>query len=103
MGWFHRKNSDDAKAHNTVTTAPNKATLSSAHIAAAASYEAAERFEKHCEDHGKPQDDAEAKKILDGFTDTFIDGMVLNALTQGEAKAAAYAKNEEKLQKYGGY
>jgi hypothetical protein len=41
--------------------------------------QAAERFEKHCEDHGKPQDDAEAKKILAGFTDTFIDGMAVRS------------------------
>jgi hypothetical protein len=45
-------------------------------IAAAASYEAAKAYEKHCEVNGKPDSHAKAKEILAGFTGAFIDRMV---------------------------
>ncbi|KAJ7876524.1 hypothetical protein B0H14DRAFT_3788365 [Mycena olivaceomarginata] len=99
---FHHPNSDDTEAYNTVTTAPNKSTLSPKLIATAASYKAAGRFEEHCEENGKPRSPEDAKKILADFTDTFIDGMGLNAITQEEVKRDAYKKNEKTL-KDGGY
>ncbi|KAJ7059387.1 hypothetical protein C8F01DRAFT_989300 [Mycena amicta] len=75
MGFFHH-HSDEAKAYEEVTQAPHKAALSHELIAAAASYEAAKAYEKHCAENGKPDNHAKAKEIMAGFAGAFIDRMV---------------------------
>ncbi|KAF7365755.1 1 concanamycin induced protein c [Mycena venus] len=101
MGWFHHE-SDEAQAHNEVVNAPHKAALSHELIAAAASYEAAKAYEKHCEENGKPDSHAKAKELLAGFAGAFVDRMVetkgLDAVDKQKAKHEAHKKNEEKLQ-----
>ncbi|KAJ7219010.1 hypothetical protein B0H12DRAFT_325588 [Mycena haematopus] len=75
MPWFHHE-SDEAQAYQEVTNAPHKAALSHELIAAAASYEAAKAYEKHCEENGKPASHAQAKEILAGLAGAFVDRMV---------------------------
>ncbi|EIW61948.1 uncharacterized protein TRAVEDRAFT_163607 [Trametes versicolor FP-101664 SS1] len=75
MGFFHH-DSDEAQAYEQVTNAPHKAELSHELIAAAASYEAAKAYERHCESEGKPPSHEKAKEIMAGFAGAFIDRMV---------------------------
>jgi hypothetical protein len=68
-----------AKAYAQVKAAESdhhKAALSHELIAAAASYEAAKAYQKHCEKNGKPQSHEKAKEILAGLSGAFIDHMV---------------------------
>ncbi|KAJ6453532.1 hypothetical protein C8R45DRAFT_1038988 [Mycena sanguinolenta] len=98
MGFFHHE-SDEAQAYQEVTNAPHKAALSHELIAAAASYEAAKAYEKHCEKNGKPASHAQAKELLAGFAGAFIDHMVetkgLDAIDKQKAKRHANEKTEE--------
>ncbi|KAK7050598.1 1 concanamycin induced protein c [Favolaschia claudopus] len=106
MGWFHHE-SDEAKAYDEVVNAPHKAALSHELIAAAASYEAAKAYTKHCEENGKPQSHAKAKEILAGLTGAFVDRIVetkgLDAVDKEKAKHEAHKKNEAKLNEHGGF
>ncbi|KJA25335.1 hypothetical protein HYPSUDRAFT_76067 [Hypholoma sublateritium FD-334 SS-4] len=92
MGWFS-DDSDQAGAYDQVVNAPHKATLSHELIAAAASYEAAKAYEKHCEENGQPASHAEAKEILAGFSGAFVDRIVetkgLDFFDKEKAKHAA--------------
>ncbi|KAG5654007.1 hypothetical protein H0H81_008316 [Sphagnurus paluster] len=63
MGWFS-DDSSQAQAYNQVTNSTNKASLPHELIAAAASYEAAQAYEKHCAKNGKPPSHAKAKELL---------------------------------------
>jgi hypothetical protein len=63
MGFFSH-DSEESQAHNDYHAAPHKAHLSHELIAAAASYEAAKAYEKHCEENGKPASHAKAKEIM---------------------------------------
>ncbi|KAJ7205732.1 hypothetical protein GGX14DRAFT_644236 [Mycena pura] len=98
MGFFHHE-SDEAKAHDEVTNAPHKAELSHELIAAAASYEAAKAYEKHCADNGKPESHAKAKELLAGLAGAFIDRMVeskgLDYVDKEKAKHEAEKKNKQ--------
>ncbi|KAJ6540324.1 hypothetical protein B0H19DRAFT_855900, partial [Mycena capillaripes] len=89
MGFFHHE-SDEAQAYHEVNNAPHKAALSHELIAAAASYEAAKAYEKHCEENGKPDSHAKAKELLAAFSGAFIDRMVeskgLDAIDKQKAK-----------------
>jgi len=73
-----------------ITNSGHKAKLSHELIAAAASYEAAKAYEKHCETNGKPASHAEAKKVLAGLSGGFIDHLVetkgLDFVTAQKAK-----------------
>ncbi|KAJ7752609.1 hypothetical protein B0H16DRAFT_1545921 [Mycena metata] len=75
MGWFS-SDSDQAQAYEQVTNAPHKAALSHELIAAAASYEAAKAYEKHCAENGQPESHAKAKELLAAFSGAFVDRMV---------------------------
>ncbi|KAJ4471125.1 hypothetical protein C8J55DRAFT_389739, partial [Lentinula edodes] len=75
MGFFHHE-SDEAQAYDQVVNAPHKAELSHELIAAAASYEAAKAYEKHCAENGKPDNHAKAKELLAAFSGAFVDRMV---------------------------
>ncbi|OCH94096.1 cipC protein [Obba rivulosa] len=98
MGWF----SDDsyqAQAYDQVTNAPHKAELSHELIAAAASYEAAKAYERHCEANGKPASHAEAKELLAGvagaFVDRFVETKGLDWVDKEKAKRDAHQQFEE--------
>ncbi|KAI0797484.1 hypothetical protein C8Q75DRAFT_728778 [Abortiporus biennis] len=75
MGFFS-DDSEQAQAYETVQNAPHKAKLSHELIAAAASYEAAKAYEKHCEENGEPSSHAKAKEIFAGLAGAFIDHVV---------------------------
>ncbi|KAJ7908378.1 hypothetical protein B0H13DRAFT_1617535 [Mycena leptocephala] len=75
MGWFS-DDSDEAQAYDQVTSAPHKAALSHELIAAAASYEAAKAYEKHCAENGQPESHAKAKELFAAFSGAFVDRMV---------------------------
>ncbi|KAF8974527.1 CipC-like protein [Flammula alnicola] len=75
MGWFD-SDSDQAQAYEQVVNAPHKAELSHELIAAAASYEAAKAYEKHCAANGQPASHAQAKEILASLSGAFIDRIV---------------------------
>ncbi|KAJ7046332.1 hypothetical protein C8F04DRAFT_939170 [Mycena alexandri] len=75
MGWFS-DDSDQAQAYDQVTNAPHKAALSHELIAAAASYEAAKAYEKHCAENGQPESHAKAKELMAAFSGAFVDRMV---------------------------
>ncbi|PPQ94019.1 hypothetical protein CVT25_009867 [Psilocybe cyanescens] len=75
MGWFD-DDSDQAGAYDQVVNAPHKAALSHELIAAAASYEAAKAYEKHCEENGQPESHAKAKELLAAFSGAFVDRIV---------------------------
>ncbi|KAF7365753.1 1 concanamycin induced protein c [Mycena venus] len=103
MDWFSG-NSDEAQAYDQVKNAEtdeHKAKLSHELIAAAASYEAAKAYEKHCEENGKPDSHAKAKEIFAGLSGAFIDRMIetkgLDTIDKQKAKHQAHKKNEEKL------
>ncbi|KAI0832431.1 hypothetical protein BC628DRAFT_1346607 [Trametes gibbosa] len=95
MGWFD----DNADAYEQVTNAPHKAELSHELIAAAASYEAAKAYEKHCEREGKPESHEKAKEIFAGFAGAFVDRIVetkgLDFVDKEKAKRHASAQVEE--------
>jgi len=101
MGFFHHE-SDEAQAYNEVTNAPHKAALSHELIAAAASYEAAKAYEKHCAANGKPANHAQAKELLAAFSGAFIDHVAeskgLDFLDKEKAKHHAKKQAEEGLQ-----
>ncbi|KAJ6473922.1 hypothetical protein DFH09DRAFT_468301 [Mycena vulgaris] len=75
MGFFS-DDSDQAQAYDQVVNAPHKASLSHELIAAAASFEAAKAYEKHCAENGKPDNHAVAKELMAGFAGAFVDRMV---------------------------
>ncbi|KAF8805501.1 hypothetical protein BYT27DRAFT_7192531 [Phlegmacium glaucopus] len=98
MGLFHHE-SDEAKAHDQVTNSGHKAALSHELVAAAASYEAANAYKKHCEANGKPTSHAKAKELLAGFSGAFVDHMVetkgLDFIDKEKAKHASKKQLEE--------
>ncbi|KAF7317406.1 hypothetical protein HMN09_00476900 [Mycena chlorophos] len=98
MPFFHHE-SDEAQAYEQVTQAPHKAALSHELIAAAASYEAAKAYEKHCAANGKPDNHAKAKELMAGFAGMFIDRIVetkgLDYVDKQKAKKHAHEKHEE--------
>ncbi|KAJ7665582.1 hypothetical protein B0H17DRAFT_1090643 [Mycena rosella] len=100
MGWFDH-DSDEAQAHSEVVNAPHKAEISHELIAAAASYEAAKAYEKHCEQNGKPDSHAKAKEIVAGLAGAFIDRMVetkgLDFVDTQKAKHEAKKRCEEQV------
>ncbi|EGE00424.1 hypothetical protein TMEN_9904 [Trichophyton mentagrophytes] len=75
MGFFENF-SHHADAHNEVTNAPHKASLSHELIAGAAAYEAAKAYENHVQKNGKPASHAKAKEILAGFAGAFTDRII---------------------------
>jgi len=75
MGWFS-KDIDQEDAYNQVVNSPHKAKLSHEVIAAAASYEAAQAYEKHVAKNGQPESHSKAKEILAGLSGGFIDRIV---------------------------
>ncbi|KAJ7620478.1 hypothetical protein DFH06DRAFT_1234108 [Mycena polygramma] len=94
MSWFS-KDSYEAQAAKQVQDADqpeHKAALSHELLAAAASYEAAKAYEKHCAQNngGQPEPHAKAKELLAGFAGAFIDRMVetkgLDAIDKEKAK-----------------
>ncbi|KAJ3808174.1 MAG: hypothetical protein NXY57DRAFT_1023695 [Lentinula lateritia] len=101
MGFFHHE-SDEAQAYDQVVNAPHKAELSHELIAAAASYEAAKAYEKHCAENGKPDNHAKAKELLAAFSGAFVDRMVetkgLDFVDKEKAKHQAKKQAEEGLQ-----
>ncbi|KAE9409003.1 putative phosphoglycerate mutase family protein [Gymnopus androsaceus JB14] len=103
MGFFHHE-SDQAQAYNEVTNAPHKAALSHELIAAAASYEAAKAYEKHCATNGKPASHAQAKELLAAFSGAFVDHMVeskgLDFVDKEKAKHQAKKQAEDGLQSH---
>ncbi|TFK56048.1 hypothetical protein OE88DRAFT_1804828 [Heliocybe sulcata] len=100
MGWFS-DDSDQAQAYDQVTNAPHKAELSHELIAAAASYEAAKAYEKHCEQNGQPASHDQAKEILAAITGGFVDRMVetkgLDFVDKEKAKRQARQQAEQGL------
>ncbi|KIK03211.1 hypothetical protein K443DRAFT_676874 [Laccaria amethystina LaAM-08-1] len=108
MGLFHHE-SDAAKAYDQVNGASkeHKAHLSHELIAAAASYEAAKAYEKHCADNGKPSSHAKAKELLAGFSGAFIDRVVetkgLDFVDKQKAKHHAKEQAESALSNAGHY
>ncbi|KAF7344758.1 hypothetical protein MVEN_01636700 [Mycena venus] len=98
MGWFS-DDSYEAQAYEEVQNAPHKASLSHELIAAAASFEAAKAYEKHCEQNGKPQSHAMAKELMAGFAGAFIDRMVetkgLDEIDKEKAKHEAKKRHDE--------
>ncbi|KAJ3996970.1 hypothetical protein F5050DRAFT_1755237 [Lentinula boryana] len=101
MGFFHH-DSDQAQAYNEVVNAPHKAELSHELIAAAASFEAAKAYEKHCAANGKPDNHATAKELLAAFSGAFVDRMVetkgLDYVDTEKAKHHAKQQAEQGLQ-----
>nr|GAT51316.1 predicted protein [Mycena chlorophos] len=97
MGFF----SSNEDAYNQVQNAPHKAELSHELIAAAASFEAAKAYEKHCAENGKPQSHALAKELLAGFAGAFIDRTVetkgLDFVDKEKAKRAAAQQHDEEF------
>jgi hypothetical protein len=59
-----------------VVNAPHKAALPHQLISSAASYEAANAYERHCAANGKPASHAEAKELLSSCAGSFIDQLV---------------------------
>ncbi|KAJ7107745.1 hypothetical protein C8R44DRAFT_714455 [Mycena epipterygia] len=100
MGWFS-DDSDQAQAYDQVTNAPHKAALSHELIAAAASYEAAKAYEKHCAENGQPESHAKAKELMAGFAGLFVDRMVeskgLDFVDKEKAKHQAKEMYQDQL------
>jgi len=100
MGWFSH-DSDQAQAYDQVVNAPHKAALSHELIAAAASFEAAKAYEKHCAENGKPESHAKAKELLAAFSGAFVDRMVetkgLDEIDREKAKHQAKQQYEDIL------
>jgi len=100
MGWFSH-DSEEAQAHEQVTNAGHKASLSHELIASAASYAAAHAYEKHVEKEGKPVNHAKALELVAGLTGGFIDRIVetkgLDFIDKEKVKHDAQKKTEAKL------
>ncbi|KAG6819821.1 hypothetical protein H0H93_008231 [Arthromyces matolae] len=101
MGWFS-ENSEQAAAYEQVTgNAPHTTEWSHQLLAAAASYEAANLYEKHVAANGKPDSHAEAKKIAAGLAGAFIDRVVetkgLDFIDKKKAEHAALTHFEDQL------
>ncbi|KAI0750814.1 hypothetical protein C8Q80DRAFT_1268131 [Daedaleopsis nitida] len=98
MGFFSN-DSDEAQAYDQVVNAPHKAELSHELLAAAASYEAAKSYEKHCEREGKPDSHEKAKEIMAALSGAFIDRMVetkgLDFIDTQKAKRHANSKVDD--------
>ncbi|KAJ6474044.1 putative phosphoglycerate mutase family protein [Mycena vitilis] len=108
MSWFG-SDSREAQASQQVQEAElpeHKAALSHELIAAAASYEAAKAYEKHCAENngGKPEPHAKAKELLAGFAGAFIDRMVetkgLDTIDKEKAKYEAKKKHDADIESY---
>jgi tryptophan 2,3-dioxygenase len=99
MGWFDNKEEAYNKVKNPHT---HKAELTHELIAAAASYEAAKKYEEHVAANGKPDDHAKAKELLAAFAGAFIDREVEprleNAYDKHKAKADAQKHAEHHLE-----
>ncbi|KAJ7165039.1 hypothetical protein C8R46DRAFT_1075204 [Mycena filopes] len=107
MGWFSH-DSEEATAYNTASAPEtHKAKFTHELIAAAASYEAARAYEKHCEKNGKPASHDEAKALLAGLTGGFVDRMIetkgLDGIDAAKAKHDAHEKAKHKLASSGDY
>ncbi|KIK68127.1 hypothetical protein GYMLUDRAFT_155033 [Collybiopsis luxurians FD-317 M1] len=100
MGWFS-DDSDQAQAYDQVNSSPHKAELSHELLAAAASYEAAKKYEQHCAANGKPDSHAEAKELIAAFSGAFIDRIVetkgLDFIDKEKAKHQAKTHTEDVL------
>ncbi|SJL02033.1 uncharacterized protein ARMOST_05357 [Armillaria ostoyae] len=90
-----------------VVNAPHKAELSHELIAAAASYEAAKAYEKHCDENGQPQSHEKAKELLAAFSGAFVDRMVetkgLDYIDSAKAKHHAKQQANDALADSGDY
>ncbi|KAJ3722911.1 hypothetical protein EV361DRAFT_968243 [Lentinula raphanica] len=75
MGFFS-DDSEQAQAWDTVNNAPHKAELSHELLAAAASFEAAKAYEKHCAENGEPDSHATRNELLATFAGGFLDRMI---------------------------
>ncbi|KIK54884.1 hypothetical protein GYMLUDRAFT_48278 [Collybiopsis luxurians FD-317 M1] len=98
MGLFHNE-SNEAKAYEEVTKAPHKAELSHELIAAAASYEAAKKYEEHCGDYGQPDSHFQAQELIAALTGAFIDRMVETKGLDYLDKVKAHQLAKQQLQK----
>jgi len=106
MGLFHTE-SDEANAHQEVENAPHKSEISHQLLAAAASYEAAKAYEKHCEDNGKPDSHAKAKELIAAFSGAFVDRIIetkgLDFIDKHKAHKDATKNAEVALENSGQY
>jgi len=106
MGWFDN-NSDQAQAHDTVNASGHKAALSHELIAAAASFAAAQAYEKHVTANGKPASHAHAKEFIAAAAGAFIDHLVeskgLDFVDKEKAKHDAKKQAEAALAQSGDY
>ncbi|KAJ7031570.1 hypothetical protein C8F04DRAFT_1109790 [Mycena alexandri] len=107
MGWFSH-GSEEETSYNTAThPETHKAKFTHELIAAAASYEAARAYEKHCEKNGKPASHDEAKALLAGLTGGFVDRLIetkgLDGVDAAKAKHEAHEKAKQKLASSGDY
>ncbi|KAL6303237.1 hypothetical protein BKA93DRAFT_344932 [Sparassis latifolia] len=105
MPFFHHEG-EEARAHAQVTGS-HQAHLSHEVIAAAASYEAAKAYEKHCEANGKPANHKEATELLAALTGGFIDRLVetrgLDFIDKEKAKRDAHHRAQTGLSNAGEY
>ncbi|KIJ46851.1 hypothetical protein M422DRAFT_249595 [Sphaerobolus stellatus SS14] len=76
----------------------HKAKFSHELIAAAASYEAAKKYEEHVSKNGKPVDHAAAKALLAGFAGAFIDRVVETKGLDEVSKVKAHHQAKEHLE-----
>ncbi|KAJ4487970.1 hypothetical protein J3R30DRAFT_873339 [Lentinula aciculospora] len=106
MRLFHHE-SDEASAYEEVQNSPHKAELSHQLIAAAASYEAAKAYEKHCAENGKPDSHAKAKELIAAFSGAFIDHIIetkgLDFIDKQKAHHEAKKNTESALENSGQY
>ncbi|KAF7357208.1 1 concanamycin induced protein c [Mycena sanguinolenta] len=72
---------------DTDASSPHKASVTHELIAAAAAYEAAKAYEKHCRENGQPESHAKAKEIMAALTASFIDREVE---TKGVSRAVSF-------------
>ncbi|KAF5382337.1 hypothetical protein D9757_008468 [Collybiopsis confluens] len=98
MGIFN-KDSDEAKAYEEVTNAPHKANLTHELIAAAASYEAAKKYEEHSDDYGQPDSHFQAQELIAALTGGFIDHIVETKGLDYLDKVKAHQLAKQQLQK----
>ncbi|KAF7357207.1 1 concanamycin induced protein c [Mycena sanguinolenta] len=90
MGWFSHDSDEAAAAQqfaDTDASSPHKASMTHELIAAAAAYEAAKAYEKHCKENGQPESHAKAKEIMAALTAGFIDREVE---TKGVSAAVSF-------------
>ncbi|KAJ7908293.1 hypothetical protein B0H13DRAFT_2016971 [Mycena leptocephala] len=97
FGWLHKAPSQDKDAYEQKPH--HKAKFTHELMAAAASYEAAKKYEEHCAANGKPDSHAKAKELMAAFSGAFIDRMVeskgLDTFDKEKAKHAAKKRAEE--------